>query len=136
MAWFLAFLAKPAIVGLVKFAIGAGVAYFATKPIINRWGSTPANRLQDLGVPKTQQYEDAQKYKEDKKKFFDEKNEKTLEELDELKKKLEKLEKQKTQQAKELSEVDENDPTEKAKKSSCITRNRKRDDRFTKRNKS
>src|ERR1700748_484714 len=106
MVAFLAILAKPAIAGLVKFAIGAAITYFAAKPVIERWGSTPANHLQEIGVPKTQQYEDAKKYKEDKKKFFDEKNEKVLEELDELKKKLDKLEKQKTQQTQEVANED------------------------------
>jgi len=40
MVWFLA----PAFLGVVKFAIGAGLAYLAAKPMIERWGSTPANR--------------------------------------------------------------------------------------------
>ncbi|CAG8781728.1 20406_t:CDS:2, partial [Racocetra persica] len=41
-----ALLAKPAIAGLLKFVIGAGLAYFTAKPVIERWGSTPANRAE------------------------------------------------------------------------------------------
>jgi hypothetical protein len=33
---FLLLLAKPAIAGILKFAIGAAAAYFISKPIINK----------------------------------------------------------------------------------------------------
>jgi predicted RNase H-like nuclease (RuvC/YqgF family) len=115
---FLALLAKPAIAGLIKFVIGAGLAYFAAKPVIERWGSTPASRAEQLGVPRDRLYEDYKKFREDKKKYLQERNEEhnkhLVDELAELKKKLEKLEKQKTKQAEEIT--NENDPTEKAKK--------------------
>jgi len=115
---FLALLAKPAIAGLLKFVIGAGLAYFAAKPVIERWGFTPANRAEQLGVPRDRLYEDYKKFREDKKKYLQERNEEhnkqLLDELAELKKKLEKLEQQKTKQTQEISE--ESDPTEKAKK--------------------
>ncbi|CAG8619325.1 1161_t:CDS:2 [Ambispora gerdemannii] len=115
---FLTLLAKPAIAGLIKFVIGAGLTYFAAKPIIERWGSTPANRAEQLGVPKTQLYEDAKKRREDKKNYYEEKNKEVLTELAELKKQLEKLEKQKTKQAQEIA--DESDPTEKTKKIAAL----------------
>ena len=115
---FLALLAKPAIAGLLKFVIGAGLTYFAAKPIIERWGSTPANRAEQLRIPRDRLYEDYKKFREDKKKYLQERNEEhnkqLLDELAELKKKLEKLEKQKTKQAQEVTS--ESDPTEKAKK--------------------
>lgn len=114
----LALLAKPAIAGLIKFVIGAGLTYLAAKPIIERWGSTPANRAEQAGVPKTQLYEDAKKRREDKKKYYEEKNKEVLSELAELKKQLEKLEKQKTKQAQEI--IDETDPTEKNKKIAAL----------------
>jgi len=119
---FLALLAKPAIAGLIKFVIGAGLTYFAAKPIIEKWGSTPANRAEQLGIPRDRLYEDCKKFQEDRKKYLQERNEEhnkqLLDELAELKKKLENLEKQKIQQAKEISE--ENDPTEKAKKMAAM----------------
>lgn len=115
---FLALLAKPAIAGLIKFVIGAGLTYFAAKPIIEKWGSTPGNRAEQLGIPRDRLYEDYKKFREDKKKYLQERNEENnkqlLDELAELKKKLEKLEQQKTQQAQEVA--NEKDPTEKAKK--------------------
>src|SRR5688572_20612885 len=115
---FLALLAKPAIAGLIKFVIGAGLTYLAAKPMIERWGSTPANRAEQLGIPRDRLYEDYKKFREDKKKYLQERNEEhnkhLSDELTELKKKLEKLEKQKVKQAEEVSS--ESDPTEKAKK--------------------
>jgi predicted RNase H-like nuclease (RuvC/YqgF family) len=115
---FLALLAKPAIAGLIKFVIGAGLAYFAAKPVIERWGSTPANRAEQLGVPRDRLYDDYKKFREDKSKYLKERNEEhnkqLLDELAELKKKLEKLEKQKIKQVQEAN--NESDPTEKAKK--------------------
>ncbi|KLL03783.1 MAG: hypothetical protein MRECE_9c042 [Mycoplasmataceae bacterium CE_OT135] len=110
---FWAFLAKA-----VPWIIGGLVTYFTAKPLIEKWGSTPAIRAESLGIPRERLHNDYQEYRRDKTKYLKERNEENnkhlLDELDKLKEKLDKLEKQKVKQAEEVQA--ESDPQEKAKK--------------------
>ena len=106
----------------IPWIIGGLVTYFTAKPLIEKWGSTPAIRAENLGVPRERLYNDYQEYRRDKTKYLKERNEEQnkhlLDELDKLKEKLDKLEKQKTKQAEEIKT--ESDPTEKAKKIAAL----------------
>jgi hypothetical protein len=115
---FLALLAKPAIAGLLKFVIGAGLAYFAAKPIIEKWGSTPNNRAAEAGISNRDVYEYSRKSKKEKldylKEKSEEKNKELKEENEKLKEEIKKLEKRLLKETEEWK--NETDPTEKAKK--------------------
>ena len=115
---FLALLAKPAIAGLLKFVIGAGLTYFAAKPIIERWGSTPNNRAAEAGISNRDVYEYSRKSKKEKldylKEKSEEKNKELKEENEKLKEEIKKLEKRLLKETEEWK--NETDPTEKAKK--------------------
>ena len=115
---FLALLAKPAIAGLLKFMIGAGLTYFAAKPVIERWGSTPNNRATEAGISTRDIYEYSRKSKKEKldylKEKFEEKNKEIKEENEKLKEEIKKLEKRLLKETEEWK--NETDPTEKAKK--------------------
>jgi len=107
MVAFLAFLIKPAVVGLAKYAIGTLAFYFAAKKGIETFGSTPANRAeQQLGIPKDKLPEHRQKYLDDRKGYLDERQEAHKKELDELYTKVQKLEEEKIQVATKINDSD------------------------------
>jgi hypothetical protein len=93
----LALLANPAVAGIIKFVIGATLTYFAAKPLIEKWGSTPNNRAADAGVTNRDIYEYSRKNKKEKLDYLKEKNEERNKELKEenekLKEDIKKLEK-------------------------------------------
>ncbi|WNE40526.1 MAG: Ribonuclease Y [Mycoplasmataceae bacterium] len=119
MIAFLAFLAKPAIAGLVKWAIGAAVTYFVAKPVIEKWGSTPNNRAEKLGITNEDALGYAQANRKDKLKFVQEKaeelNEELKEEIEKLKEEINKLEKRLLKETEEWKDPN-NTPAEKAQK--------------------
>lgn len=94
-----AFLAKPAIIGLIKFVTGLTVTYFTAKPLIEKWGGTPINRAAELGISPEDALEYAQKNKKNKlkhaKEKAEERNKELKEENEKLKEDLKKLEQRK-----------------------------------------
>ncbi|CAG8461785.1 14960_t:CDS:2 [Racocetra fulgida] len=96
-----------------KGGIIALTTYFTAKKGIEAFGSTPANRAEQLGIPKERLPEHRQKYLDNRKEYLNERQETHKKELDELYKKVEKLQEEKTQVAAQINET--NDSQEKAK---------------------
>ncbi|WNE40177.1 MAG: Ribonuclease Y [Mycoplasmataceae bacterium] len=92
----LIWLAEPVVASLVKWAIGATVTYFLAKPAIERFGSTPANRANDLGITQEDALDYANKNRKEKlehaKQQSEELNKELKEENEKLKENIKKLE--------------------------------------------
>ena len=106
MVAFLALLAKPAVTGLIKWGMGCAVAYFTAKPLVEKWGSTPANNLARNGIPEEQQYEDHKKWLADRKKYIEDKTDELFKDLKDRRDNLEEENKKLTRRLENASPED------------------------------
>ena len=112
-----------ALVKIVPWVVGGLVTYFASKNVIEKWGSTPKNEAAKLGIPEDKLFDYYQRKSENDSQFRKELKEEISKDFEDIREQNKKLEEQNTQLVKQLEGV--TDPTEKAKILATIEANKK-----------